>query len=212
MYICGAEHKDQKTMSKFQDLYQKISDIRNESITAITEIVDEAFGRHLCTLSSAVYAKIGEFRYTDASGQTYEVEDIRTDGRAISTTLTVMKPTDAYVKKNLKTVHLYDLPQTTLLDLLLWLENAVKWLGENGGDCVYMYGQFWRPIPTTVAETALKSQISVGDAEDGEEKASTECIWWRVLSPSPTEELWMNNCDGENILLTNGDTSYYQVF
>lgn len=75
-------------------------------------------------------------------------------------------------------------------------------------------GRDWHTIPIVLARYILCSDASViKTISDKTVKEREECVWWHVLDINDNEVLWMNNDDGEMVIINNKeDTAYYTNF
>ena len=74
-------------------------------------------------------------------------------------------------------------------------------------------GDDYQVISTELARKAIEGEMSLHEAEEGvEPMPNGDPIWWEVVSDIKGMVLWMNNMDGDIILLSPMDKSYYRVF
>ena len=80
-------------------------------------------------------------------------------------------------------------------------------------DNIKLYGDDYEVISTELAKKAIEGEMSLDEAKDGVGPwPNGEPIWWEVVSDLDGMTLWMNNMDGEIILLTPVKNSFYRVF
>lgn len=77
-----------------------------------------------------------------------------------------------------------------------------------------IYEREWLTIPKFLAKLIITSQTSIRKSIDSKTiKKGDEDVWWRVIDINYDEELWMNNDDGEMVIINNEeDTAYYTNF
>lgn len=75
-------------------------------------------------------------------------------------------------------------------------------------------GREWSTLPKYLAKYIIANQASIGNSiYDKTVIKGTETIWWQVIDINHDEELWMNNLDGEMVIINNEeDTAYYTNF
>ena len=75
-------------------------------------------------------------------------------------------------------------------------------------------GQEVLTIPKNLVKYIIANQTSIEESLYNKTvEKGTEPIWWKVIDINDDEELWMNNLDGEMVIINNEeDTSYYTNF
>lgn len=78
----------------------------------------------------------------------------------------------------------------------------------------HIYGYDYEVVSTESAKRAILNCSAFHEVKDLPTHSDKvwEQIWWKVAVLNEHDELWMNNCDGEIIILTDGPESYYRVF
>lgn len=81
----------------------------------------------------------------------------------------------------------------------------------------HIYGYDYEVVSTESAKRAILNRIAFNEIDEhtSPEPASGEFWeqrWWDVAKLNEHDELWMNNCDGEILILTDGPESYYRRF
>ena len=76
----------------------------------------------------------------------------------------------------------------------------------------HIYGFDYEVVSTETAELAVKDFYTFSGIDDPDFEPHTEQIWWRVAEMNAHETMWMNNCDGEILIITDGPESYYRIF
>ena len=76
----------------------------------------------------------------------------------------------------------------------------------------HIYGFDYEVVSTETAMLAIKDFYTFHEVDELDAVPSTEQIWWRVAELNDHETMWMNNCDGEILIITDGPESYYRIF
>ena len=79
---------------------------------------------------------------------------------------------------------------------------------------VHKNGHDWCTIPKVLAKYIIGNDASViKSIADKTVEERDEYVWWQVININDDEELWMNNNDGEMVIINNKeDTAYYTNF
>ena len=76
----------------------------------------------------------------------------------------------------------------------------------------HIYGYDYEVVSTETATLAIKDFYAFCEVEDYDATPCDEQIWWHVADLNDHEAMWMNNCNGEILILTDGPESYYRRF
>ena len=76
----------------------------------------------------------------------------------------------------------------------------------------HIFGEDYQVVSTASALRAINEFYGFQWVEDPKGTPYDEQVWWQVGIFSDRSELWMNNCDGEILIITKGDESYYRRF
>ena len=78
---------------------------------------------------------------------------------------------------------------------------------------INLYGDDYKVISTELARKAIEGEMSLDEAEhDASPWPNGEPIWSDIVTDLDGMTLWINNMDGEIILLSFFDESYYRTF
>lgn len=78
---------------------------------------------------------------------------------------------------------------------------------------INIHGDDYMVISTDLAKKAIEGEMSLEEAKNNVAPwPNGEPIWWEVVTDLDGMVLWMNNMDGEIILLSPFDNSYYRIF
>lgn len=78
----------------------------------------------------------------------------------------------------------------------------------------HIYGFDYEIVSTESALLAVRDSYTFHEIDDPDARPESEQIWWRVaqLGVNDRETMWMNNMDGEILIITDGPESYYRIF
>ena len=75
-------------------------------------------------------------------------------------------------------------------------------------------GRDWCTIPKGLVQYIINNEASIENSiNDGTVRKREESVWWYVIDAAFGEQLWMNNLDGEMVLIDkNSNIARYTSF
>ena len=77
---------------------------------------------------------------------------------------------------------------------------------------VFKFGADYEVVSTESAKRAINDQYTFDQVDEPSACPYDEQVWWQVGIFSDGSQLYMNNMDGEMLIVTDGPESYYRTF